>query len=205
MQHRDVKAGDVHVIHNFKFMSESERDLYKAKEEDLDKICLVVEPYGFYALKSIEPIQWKPLSTITVSVEDFEVYTKEQIITMLNKKAEAYNVSGTEYKCGYTRNGKEVFGIEVDCGALPNATTKAITIPNHNSLNKYWINSGESYTMPKDRSSTMPLPYIPVNANTANNGAWINLFLQNGTIKIQTYANLTIYTETKIVLNYTKE
>ncbi|GEM_PF-4742000 len=218
MQHKDVKTGNIHVIHNFEFANVGEMNGYVASVEDLNKIALVNAPYGFYALKSIEPIEWKQLGGVEINVGDLDVYLKDEanqifmsgdeVNTVINEKIvnkqDNYNISVTEYKCGYTRGGKEVFGIEVDCGALPNATQKLVAIPNYNTGYKYWINTSESYTTKTDKSAVMPLPYIPVNANTANNAAWVNLHLTNGNILIQTYGNLTTYTETKIVLNYTK-
>lgn len=201
MQHRDVKTGDIHVIHDFKFLNIEERNAYEPKTEDLDKVCLVVEPYGFFALQSVEPTKWSPLSTVTVSVEDFETYTKEQINTLLNKKAESYNVSAEEYKCGYTRNGKEVFGLEVDCGTLPNATTKLIEIPNYNENFKYWINSAESYAK-SGKEWTVPLPFT---SNTGTNQYAMSIMLNFNKIRITTLYDFSFYEITKIVLNYTKE
>lgn len=199
MQHRDVKAGDVHVIHDFKFLNIEERDAYEPKAEDLDKICLVVEPYGFFALQSVEPTKWGPLSTVTVSLKDFEVYTKEETNILINKKIESFNISSSEFKCGYTRNGKEVFGIEVDCGALPNATIKLIEIPNHNANYNYWIDITKSYARTSNKSSLITIPYV------ANAPYHVSIDLTDGKIRIIPYSNRTAFTETKIVLNYTKE
>lgn len=203
MQHRDVKAGDVHVIHDFKFLNIEERDAYEPKAEDLDKICLVVEPYGFYALQSVEPKKWKPLSTITVSVEDFEVYTKEQINTLLSKKIEAYNISSSEFKCGYTRNGKEVFGIEVDCGALGNKTDKTINIPNYNENYDYWINFGKS----KCEALSQNKGQISPQYTNITLGRSLTTLISNTNphqILIQSNWDASGF-KAKIVLNYTKE
>ncbi|MBN1839493.1 MAG: hypothetical protein JW802_05555 [Campylobacterales bacterium] len=203
MQHREVKEGDIHVIHNFKFLNESERDSYQVKAEDLNKVCLVVEPYGFFALKSIEPIEWKPLSTVTVNVEDFEVYTKEQINTLLSKKIESYNISSSEFRCGYTRNGKEVFGLEVDCGALGNAVEKTIEIPNYNYNYDYWINYGES------KCEAMPPKKGRISPN------YTNIYLGRSLTTLISSPNQNLITiqsnwdasgfKAIIVLNYTKE
>jgi len=176
-----------------------ERDAYEPKGEDLDKICLVVEPYGFFALQSIEPKKWSALSTVTVSVEDFEVYTKEQTNTLLSKKMGTYNISSSEFKCGYTRNGKEVFGIEVDCGALPNNAIKTIPIPSYNANHNYWIDISNSYSKTSNKNSMITLPYV------ANAPYHIGLDITGGNIRIIPYSDRTAFTETKITLNYTKE
>lgn len=51
----------------------------------------------------------------------------------------AYNISSTEYVLPYTRNGKTVYGIEIDCGNMPNNTTKNVAIPNYNNAYDYDI------------------------------------------------------------------
>ena len=90
MQHKDVKNGNVHIIHNFEFENVDERNSYVGSVEDLNKICLVNVPYGFYALKSIEPIEWKPLSTVAINLEDFEVYSKDEVNELIAQKEEIY-------------------------------------------------------------------------------------------------------------------
>ena len=82
MQHKDVGTGSNHIIHNYQFADIAERDQFVGTEEDLNKVCLVLEPYGFYAIKNINPIEWKTLSTVTINLEDYEVYTKEEINEM---------------------------------------------------------------------------------------------------------------------------
>jgi len=199
MQHRDAKKGNIHIIHNFEFENIEEMNSYVGSEEDLNKICLLLEPYGFYALKNIEPIEWKPLSTITINLEDYSVYSKEENNILLNKKSDIYNISGIEYECGYTRGEKQVYGIEVDFGALPNATTKTIPIPNFNENYNYWIDEKNSYT---GNSTTRSPVNRSASSATANNQFFT--ILASGEIKITTLINVTTYTTTKIVLNYTK-
>lgn len=50
-----------------------------------------------------------------------------------------YNISSTEYVLPYTRNGKTVYGIEIDCGSMPNSTAKNVAIPNYNNAYDYDI------------------------------------------------------------------
>ncbi len=213
MQHKDVKKGNVHVIHNFEFANVNEMNGYVASVEDLNKVALVNAPYGFYALKSIEPIEWKILGGVEINVGDLDVYSKDEanqlfmsedeVNTIINEKIASkqdnYNISATEYKCGYSRNGKEVFGIEVDCGALPNATSKTIDIPNYNSNYTYWIDTSNSYASVASKASIMPLP------NIASSPYHVLIDIQQSSkIRIIDYYNYTGFTITKVVLNYTK-
>lgn len=198
MQHKDVKKGNIHAIHNFEFESEMERDSYIPSVEDLNKVCLVIEPYCFYSLKSIEPIMWDILGKIEIRLEDYDVYSKEETLALLSAKSNSYNVSATEYSCGYTRGGKEVFGMDIDCGALPNNTTKSITIPNYNALNDYWIDTAKSYATKKGSYSctlprSNPYPYASVETMIFGNN-----------IRILTISDMSMYENSKIVLNYTK-
>ena len=214
MQHKDVKKGNVHVIHNFEFGNVNEMNSYVASVEDLNKVALVNAPYGFYVLKSIEPIEWKIFGGVEINVGDLDVYSKDEanqlfmsedeVNTIIDEKIASkqdnYNISVTEYKCGYLRNGKEVFGIEVDCGALPNATIKTIAIPNYNASYKYWIDTSKSYSK-STNGGTIPIPHTS-NSNTSNFN--ISAMISNGDIKIQSFYNFTFYDSTKIVLNYNK-
>lgn len=198
MQHKDVKKGNIHAIHNFEFESEVQRDSYIPSAEDLNKVCLVIEPYCFYSLKSIEPITWDILGKIEIRLEDYDVYSKEETLALLSAKSNSYNVSATEYSCGYTRGGKEVFGIEVDCGALPNNAIKTIQIPNYNASYNYWINTSNSYSKTTNKNSTITIPYV------ANAPYHVMLDIIGDKIRIIPYSDRTIFTETKITLNYTK-
>jgi len=201
MQHKDVKKGNIHAIHNFEFTSKAERDSYIPSAEDINKVCLVLEPYCFYSLKSIEPIIWDILGKIEIRLEDYDVYSKEETLALLSAKSNSYNMSATEFSCGYTRGGKEVFGIEVDCGALPNNTQKIITIPNYNALYIYWIDTTKSYGRNPLTKWCLPLPY----ANAGSLSASVQVELTDtGKIIINTLTNRSTHTETKIVLNYTK-
>jgi len=199
MEHKNIKKGNIHIIHNLEFANITERDSYTPTTEDINKICLVLEPYGFFALRSIEPIDWRGLSSITIDLADFSVYSKDQTNELLNFKSDTYDIGATEYKCGYKRGGKEVFGIEVDCGALPNSTTKLTPIPNYNSNFNYWIDTSKSYS--KDSvKHVIPLP------NVAGSPYHILAdILPEDKIRIITSANYTGFTTTKITLNYTKE
>lgn len=90
MQHKDVKKGNVHIIHNFEFANVNEMNGYVASVEDLNKVALVNAPYGFYALKSIEPIEWKILGGVEVNVGDLDVYSKEEVEQLIAEKEEVY-------------------------------------------------------------------------------------------------------------------
>lgn len=196
LQHKEITEGEQHIIHNFKFNTIEERDLYVLLEEDINKICLVIEPYGFYALKDLMPT-WKTLNTLTISVDDLEIYSKDEINNLLNGKINKYDIGTNEFKCGYTRNGKEVFGIEVDCGALPNNAIKLIAIPNYNTLYNYWIDTKNSYA--GVNKTKIPMPHV---SRTPLNSVSIALTED----KIQIATNVDHSTNTaKIVLNYTKE
>ncbi|AHJ12343.1 hypothetical protein [Sulfurospirillum multivorans] len=198
MQHKNVGLGNIHQIHNYEFETIVERDAFIPSLEDLKLICLVNGPFSYYSLKSVEPIEWKPLSTVTINLEDFSVYSQAETLELLSAKQNIYDVTSSKYKCGYLRGGKEVFGIEVDCGALPNATTKNITIPNYEINYNYWINASGSYALKE--KTIMPLPYVGINQNGATN---INIAIVNETIRIVNFYNYSTY-NAKIVLNYTK-
>lgn len=105
-----------------------------------------------------------------------------------------------ETLAGYKRNGKDVYQIEVDCGALPNTTHKTVAIPNYNASYNYWLSSG-SYAFNSSSDIRIPLPAGAPNAGTDYN---IAIYPAGNSIIIATYTNQSVYTETKAVLHYTK-
>lgn len=201
MQHKAVGLGDTHKIYNYEFETIAERDAFIPSLEDLKSICLVDSPFSYYTLKSIEPVEWEPLGTITINLEVFSIYSQEEILELLSGKQNTYDITSSEYKCGYSRGGKEVFGIEVDFGALPNNTTKSVAIPNYNANYNYWIDTSKSYS--QNSTETIPLPRAP--SGLSNNSYWIDIIILSPNIRIITASNYSSYTKTKVVLNYTKE
>ena len=104
-----------------------------------------------------------------------------------------------ETHAGYRRNGKDVYQMEVDCGALPNNVIKGVVIPNYNAGYKYWVSS-DSYALESSNNTLVPLPHT--NPTTVANN--ISVFTQGNSIKIITAINYSMYAETKVVLHYTK-
>ena len=105
-----------------------------------------------------------------------------------------------ETHAGYRRNGKDVYQIEIDCGALPNNTTKTVAIPNYNASYRYWLCS-DSYASNSSNSGSTPLPYVASNAGTDYN---ITIYLAGNSIKIITFTDFSSSDVTRVVLHYTK-
>ena len=59
MQHKDVGTGSNHIIHNYQFADIAQRDQFVGTEADLLKVCLVLTPFSYYTLSSINPIKWE--------------------------------------------------------------------------------------------------------------------------------------------------
>ena len=143
---------------------------------------------------------------------DANVYTKAYVCVLYTKLADTssspvkslYTGSlkelnlNQETHAGYRRNGKDVYQIEVDCGALPNTTHKYSTIPNYNASYRYWFSS-DSYAFNSSGNIQLPLPYV--GSSAINN---ICVWTENNSIGINTYTNLSTYDITKVVLHYTK-
>ena len=101
-----------------------------------------------------------------------------------------------ETHAGYKRNGKDVYQIEVDCGSMPNNTTKNIAVPNYNASYMYWIASG-SHAKDSSSPNIISLPY-PSTTTTAM--CWIN----GSNISLLTTATWWVTYTAKVVLHYTK-
>lgn len=105
-----------------------------------------------------------------------------------------------ETHAGYRRNGKDVYQIEVDFGALPNTTTKTVVIPNYNAGYKYWLCS-DSYALQSSSNTKIPLPYAGPNAGVDYN---VSTYIVGDSIRIATYTNYSVFDISKVVLHYTK-
>jgi hypothetical protein len=111
-------------------------------------------------------------------------------------KADKVNITDTEYITGLMRNGKQVYGIEVDGGSMPNETVKDI-IFEFNATYTYWVDLQNSYY--DNNLLSYPLNY------TDDVGGVSSVFLdkENNYIKIITTDDRSSF-NCKIVLLYTK-
>lgn len=109
-----------------------------------------------------------------------------------------YNISAAEYILPFKRNGKTVYGKEIDFGALPNNTTKTVahgvTAPS-----ALWIDLNASFIKAVD-GSTFPMSYVDKSSLLNQITSFSNLT----SVGIITGIDRTTYTA-KIVINYTKE
>jgi hypothetical protein len=107
------------------------------------------------------------------------------------------DITSSEFNAGYKRGGKQVYGVEVDVGALPNAANKTAVIPGYNASYVYWFAVG-SYARNTATTAAIPLPYQSLNP----------VFIWKRTdnlIAVNTSSDMSAYNDTKIILNYTKD
>jgi hypothetical protein len=109
------------------------------------------------------------------------------------------DITTTEFDAGYKRGGKQVYGIEVDFGALPNTTLKSVAIPDYLSTNVYWIDCVNSFAVDSDVGTTITLPFVHSNAANV-----VSAVVSGSNISIRTNMDWSYMDTTKIVLLYTK-
>jgi len=110
-------------------------------------------------------------------------------------------VTGVEYLVPKTIDGKQVYGICVECGTLPNNTIKNVAIPYFQSSYKYWVNTSDSFAYAPTISAVIPIPYAdPI----ASYYCGIDLDTLNGMICFRAYKNMSAYTTSRVSLHYTK-
>ena len=92
-------------------------------------------------------------------------------------------------------DGKTIYRKVVDCGALPNSTTKNVT---------HGISGIDTRLAPRGFTNSttvcLPLPY----ASVASAGNIVRLSWDNTNIYFETESDLTSYTSTYVILEYTK-
>jgi hypothetical protein len=105
-------------------------------------------------------------------------------------------ISTSEFQTNLTRNTKQVYGIEINCGLLVNSNIKEIAFT-FNATYNYWLDNQNSYCYNSDES--YPINYV------GNIGESISCFLdkKNNKIKISCSNDKSSFTA-KIIIYYTK-
>ena len=105
-------------------------------------------------------------------------------------------ITSSEYLTELVRNSKQVYGIEVDIGAMPNTTVKDVPFT-FNGAYTYWIDNQNSYC--DNATASYPLNYPGMI------GESISCFLDktNNKIKVQTSDDKSSFNG-KVILLYTK-
>lgn len=91
-------------------------------------------------------------------------------------------------------DGKPIYRKVVDCGALPNATSKSVA---HNITNLDQVTKLQGIAK---GTNQIPLPFMDI--STPTNG--VQLYYTAASIVVQTGGNRTAYTNTYIIIEYTK-
>ena len=123
--------------------------------------------------------------------------TENQQENVLNTINENLSYSTTEHKTGKKWiDGKDIWSATVDCGALPNATSKTVShgIANIDRITKVECNSSTNAGL------TIPIPYAPL--DILGNGVGISV--DKTSIYLGTGVDRSNFTSTYCTLEYTK-
>ena len=105
--------------------------------------------------------------------------------------------STTETRVGTWIDGKPVYRKVVDCGALPNASTKNIA---HGISNLNTVTSFQAIAKSPSSNAWLPIPAT----SPANVIYHVSIYMTNTNIVINTGDNKTAYTQTYAIIEYTK-
>ena len=106
--------------------------------------------------------------------------------------------STTEKIVGTWIDGKPIWQKTVDCGALPNNTTKSIA---HGISNLDYVIDCRGYSLNPTSNARLPIPYV----STSSSSKGISIALTDTEIQIGTDYNRSAYTSTYVTLQYTKQ
>lgn len=95
-------------------------------------------------------------------------------------------------------DGKPLYQKTTDCGALPNATIKDVTIATANSIIVRKVN-GISYRPSDGMSVILPRPH-----NNSTNAISVDIIENQSKIRIITQGDYSAFTESNITIQYTK-
>lgn len=99
----------------------------------------------------------------------------------------------------YWIDGKPIYRKTVDCGTLPNATTKNVATGITNISN---IISIKGIANTSDANTCVPIPYVSINSNDTSLN--IACYYSNGNINLRTFIDMTVYTQSFVTIEYTK-
>lgn len=128
-----------------------------------------------------------------------DVYSKIEVDSLISSIDTGSNavISLTEYLTGNKRGSKDIYGIEIDLGALPDTTAKQVSFT-FNSSYTYWIDASNSYS--SSSSEVITIPYVGYIGDDVS----VKLDKTNNKIVIITAKDRSAFTNTKLVLLYTK-
>lgn len=111
------------------------------------------------------------------------------------------NYSTTEQFTGkYWIDGKKIYTKVISCGALPDSTEKLISHNISNIDKMIYINGVSIWDKGSGTFSSMPINYI--NPTAIENS--VGLYVNETDVSLRTTSNLSIYSETYIIVMYTK-
>ena len=118
------------------------------------------------------------------------------ILNPVPKNRGGYNFSTEEQYLGKWIDGSDYYGKTIVFGALPNATTKAVS---HNISNIGKVIDYFGTAIRADKN-TMSLPVVSV----INLSYGVNIYVTATSVSIETAYNYSAFTETYITILYTK-
>lgn len=128
----------------------------------------------------------------------FTLNTNYEVVTAgaLNELNEKFNYSTTEHVVGKWVDGKTLYEKTVDCGTLPNTTSKSVA-HNISNIDKIVYLGGIAYA----GTNSYPLPFVQVSAGNVQ-GIRINASSTNVVI-VSSY-DVSSLTNSYVTLRYTK-
>lgn len=148
---------------------------------------------------------------IQQAIAQFTAEIKSQLDAISNTQAGLVAVDyDIPYFTGATIDGREQWGVIIDFGVLPNATTKAYMIP-QNVLNEWamigerWIDTGSSFFFNPTTQETYPLPHtsdLDVQGNRVS-GTGVGVRLTATEIIVEAQSDRSDYSAV-VVLKYLK-
>jgi microcystin-dependent protein len=96
-------------------------------------------------------------------------------------------------------DGKPIYRKVIDCGVLPNATSKSIAT---GLVNLSTVISIKGIANTAGAGTCLPIPYVSIDSDDTS--LQIACYFQSGNVYIRTFMDLTIYIKSYITIEYTK-
>lgn len=150
----------------------------------------------------------KQLSALHASIQSFATGIKNNFV----RNSDLVNATDYDipYFTGSIVDGRELWGVIIDFGTLPNQSTKAYLIA-QNILDEWapvgerWIDTGNSFFFNPTTGETAPLPHTSELGFQGGNvtGSQVAIYLSNTEIIMHTQSDRTDF-QAVVVLKYLK-
>lgn len=142
-----------------------------------------------------DSVSWNQIQSSGTKIAEITINGTSQDVFAPNGGGGSINYSYTEQVVGTAEDGRPLYQITVDCGTLPNNTTKNVAhgISDLDYIEHFWGSAKNP-----NNGIRIPLPYVYGNTRC------LQVYADSTNIKLISTENMSGYTISRVTVQYTK-